>query len=469
MHKIFEIFLPNDTSEYEKTSIRILQYYLCFNVLACFTTATFISFYPSGDNTPFALIGGISVLLLVFLKYTGAKIIIGNIFIGIWAIILVDLSFDTGGIYSMDTLSIALLPLISFAIINYKSGVAWFLFYLGYLYYLWMLIDSPEMNEFYRTQTEMFDKNYYTLGNVMFSTFTFFLFLIFFFQNKKLLSQLKENQTILKKHVEQLDRQSILLKQTQEDLKRSNTELEEFAHVTSHDLKQPLRTVNNFANLLQNHLGRKELLDEETTQMLQFIVGGTSKMNTLITDLLAFAKLKKEADIAFEQINLDALLQSVLFDLKTQIDASEVTIHMPRLPTVEVIPVKMNQLFQNLISNAIKFRKQDRVCIIKIGVREQATHWEFSIKDNGIGIKKEYQESIFDPFKKLHNNSAYEGAGIGLATCMHIVKLHKGEIWVESNFGEETTFYFTIAKDLATASKEKKTLLAVTSNILETR
>lgn len=455
MLQVFERLLPNNTEEKEKISIRILQYYLCFTILACFVLGFIQWIFPNGDNTPFFLISGINVLLVLMLKYSGAKVLIGNIYIGIWATILVKLSFETGGVYSMDTMSLSLIPLTGFALINYKSGVGWLVLYVGFIFYLWMNVGTPEMDEYYRAQTLVFDKNYYVLGSLILSTFTFCLFFIFYFQNQRLLGQLKTNQAVLKSHVDKLDKQSILLKKAQADLKRSNTELEEFAYITSHDLKEPLHTVNNFANLLENQLDRKKILDGETSQMLQFIIAGTSKMKNLITDLLAFARLKKEVDITFEKVNLDNLLQSVLFDLKKQIDTNAVEIITPRLPELNVVPVKMNQLFQNLISNAVKFRNKDMVCTIQLEVKELARHWEFSIKDNGIGIPKKHQGKIFQPFKKLHSSSEFEGSGIGLATCMHIVQLHKGQIWVDSEVGEGTTFYFTIAKKITTSQQEK--------------
>lgn len=455
MLEIFDKFLPEDITEDERTSIRILKYFIFFTITACIILTVLDWLFPSGDNTPFLLIAGINILLVFVLKYTAAKTIVGNIYIGLWAMILVELSLHTGGLYSMDALSMTLIPLSGFALVNYRSGFGWLLFYLIYLAYLWAIIDTPEMAEFYRAQTLVFNKNYYVFGGLIFSIFTFCMFSIFYFQNQKLLGQLKTNQAALKKHVELLDQQSVLLKEAQEDLRRSNTELEEFAYITSHDLKQPLRTVNSFANLLQNHLNRQDILDGETAQMLQFIIAGSSKMNTLITDLLAFAKLKKEVDITFTKVNLDKLFQSVLFDLKDQIDTSGVIIRMGELPELFVIPVKMNQLFQNLISNAIKFRKKEETLTIRVSAKEKARHWEFAIKDNGIGIKKEHQEKIFAPFKKLHSSSEFEGSGIGLATCMHIVKLHQGRIWANSDFGVGTTFHFTIAKDLA-VTKERK-------------
>lgn len=451
-------FLPENITQGEVTSIRILQYFIVFTIFAC-TILTFIYWVsPIGDDTPFHLIAAFNIFLFFLLKFTGAKNIVGNLYIAIWAIILTQLSLRTGGIYSMDTLSMSLIPLVGFALLNHWSGFGWFLFYMGYIYYMWSIVDSPAANEIYKLQREVFDKNYYVLGGLVLAFFTFGIFSIFYYQNRKLVAQLLANEAFLKIHLDKLDKQSVLLKQAQDDLKRSNTELEEFAYVTSHDLKQPLRTVNSFASLLKDHLNKKNVLDKETTQMLQFIIAGSKKMNLLITDLLAFAKLKKEVDITFSKVNLAQLFNSVLFDLKDQLDTSGGLITVGLLPELAVIPVKMNQLFQNLISNAIKFRKKENKLEIRVSAEEKETHWEFTVKDNGIGIKKAHQEKIFAPFKKLHNSNEFEGSGIGLATCTHIVKLHNGHIWADSNFGQGTTFHFTIAKDLTKVSQKEKSI-----------
>ena len=182
MQKVLERLLPKNIVEDKRTSFRILTYYICFTIVACIVISIVEFFYPSGDKTPYIYIAGIGIGLLFLLKYTGAHILIGNAFIGLWAVILVSLSFETGGIYSMDAVSMSLIPLTSFALINYKAGIGWLLFYLSYLYYLWVVIDSPEMNEFYRAQTLVFDKNYYVMGSLIFSIFTFSMFFIFFFQ-----------------------------------------------------------------------------------------------------------------------------------------------------------------------------------------------------------------------------------------------------------------------------------------------
>lgn len=447
---MFNYFLPDE----DPLGLKILSYFLLFTIFVCGILTCLNWLYPQLGDIPYLLIGGLNIFLLGLLKYTKSKQLVGNLYIGIWTIILINMSLHSGGVYSMDTFTIAFIPLTAIALIDHKSGIAWLVFYGIYIWYMWAIIETPEINAFYRAQTLVFDKGYYAIGGFVLAVFTSGITSIFYFQNRNLITKLKAKEASLKAHVSQLSEQSILLKKTQEDLKRSNADLEDFAHVTSHDLMQPLRTVNSFATLLDGHLKRKEINDQRSTEMLQFIVSGSNKMQCLISDLLDFAILKKEGNIEYSEVNLKELLLSIQADLKDQIDSSGVTIENKGLPELFVIPVKMNQLFQNLISNAIKFRKKEEPLIIEIGAVEKTNHWGFFFKDNGIGIGEDFQQKIFEPFKKLHHSSEYSGSGIGLATCMHIVKLHQGSMWAESTLGKGSTFFFTIAKDLQNTSRD---------------
>lgn len=167
-------------------------------------------------------------------------------------------------------------------------------------------------------------------------------------------------------------------------------------------------------------------------------------MLRLVNDLLAYAKLSATKNVPFEKTPLNEVLDNVLGDLQNQIDTNKVTIERDNLPTVDVVPTKINQIFQNIISNAIKFKKEDEPLTIKIQSENKGSHWELAIEDNGIGIEKEHQEKIFAPFQKLHSEQEYSGSGIGLATCKRIVDMHKGEIWVESEKDKGTKFVFTL-------------------------
>ncbi len=237
-----------------------------------------------------------------------------------------------------------------------------------------------------------------------------------------------------------------------EELKRyiySNSELENFAHVVSHDMKQPLRTIYSFSKLLNNHLDKKELLDKDASEYLFFINKSIENIQILVDDLLTHSSISSTHNLQFHPQNLNDLLEVVKFNLHNQIVENNIQLYIKSLPEkLDVCKIKLNQLFQNLISNAIKFRKKEEPCIIHVKAIEMADHWKFSIQDNGIGIAPRYHEKIFQIFRKLHTQEEYKGSGIGLATCKKIIDFHEGDIWIESELGKGTTFFFTIRKGL---------------------
>jgi len=227
-----------------------------------------------------------------------------------------------------------------------------------------------------------------------------------------------------------------------EKLKTSNRELEQFAYVASHDLQEPLRMVSSFAQLLKRRYKGK--LDEDADDYIDFIIDGAQRMKDLIDDLLAFSRLNTQAR-EFEPVLMDVALNDVLNNLKTSITYNKAHISYDRLPVVKADPSQINQLLQNLIANAIKFCG-DEPPRIHISAEEQEEQWLFCVKDEGIGIDPQYQEQIFQIFKRLHTREEYEGTGIGLAICKRIVERHNGKIWVESELRKGSTFYFELPK-----------------------
>ncbi|MEJ2701146.1 MAG: PAS domain S-box protein [Sedimentisphaerales bacterium] len=231
-----------------------------------------------------------------------------------------------------------------------------------------------------------------------------------------------------------------LVKQRTNELARSNKDLEQFAYVASHDLQEPLRAVSGFVTLLQNRL--KDALDEKTTEYMDFTVDGVKRMQTLINGLLAYSRIDTRGKPP-ERTDSNKSLEEALLDLQTSIRESDAEITFDSLPTVHIDPVQLTQLFQNLISNAIKFRSELRPEIHVSAVRSNRA-WQFAVKDNGIGLDPEYRERIFMIFQRLHTRKKYPGTGIGLSLCKKIVERHGGRIWVESEQGRGSTFYFTV-------------------------
>jgi PAS domain S-box-containing protein len=230
------------------------------------------------------------------------------------------------------------------------------------------------------------------------------------------------------------------LRQTAQELQRSNRDLEQFAYVASHDLQEPLRAVGGYVKLLQHRFAEK--LDAKALQHIAGAADGAARMQRLITDLLAFSRVGSQGG-ALAPADLNELLNEALSNLRASIMEAGAKISSDPLPTLPVDALQIVLLFQNLIGNAIKFRS-GRTPEIHVGAQRQEGGWLLSIRDNGIGIEPQYFERIFQIFQRLHTRKQYPGTGIGLAICKKIVERHGGAIWVESQPGKGTTFYFSI-------------------------
>ena len=230
------------------------------------------------------------------------------------------------------------------------------------------------------------------------------------------------------------------LLKTLDELKRSNTELEQFAYVASHDLQEPLRAVAGMVQLLQQRY--KGQLDGRADEYIGLAVEGATRMQTLINDLLAYSRVERRGS-PIKSTDANAALQSALRNLGAAIFESGAVVTNGSLPTLEADATQLTQLFQNLIGNAIKFRGQDPPNI-HVEARDLGNAWQFSVSDNGIGIEPQYYERIFLVFQRLHTRRDYPGTGIGLSICKKIVERHGGRIWIESTPGQGTIFHFTI-------------------------
>jgi light-regulated signal transduction histidine kinase (bacteriophytochrome) len=231
-------------------------------------------------------------------------------------------------------------------------------------------------------------------------------------------------------------------KQYAEDLKQKNIELEQFAYVASHDLQEPLRTVSGFVELLKRHY--KANADESVNKYIDYITDASDRMRRLVQDLLDYSRLGRQRIL--ETIDCNEVVQNVLSDLTMAVQESHAVIDIDPLPVISGHPTEIKQLFQNLLSNSLKFRKPDEPPVIKVSVAAKEDHWLFSVTDNGIGIDEKYWTRIFVIFQRLHTKSEYEGTGIGLAHCKKIAELHNGKIWVNSIPGKFSTFYFTVKR-----------------------
>ncbi len=232
------------------------------------------------------------------------------------------------------------------------------------------------------------------------------------------------------------------LRQTMDKLKQSNAELEQFAYVASHDLQEPLRMVASYVQLLERRY--KGRLDGDADEFIGYAVDGANRMRALIDDLLTYSRVGRLGK-PFEPVDLNKTMAVVLQNLSATIDDSNAQVTYDKLPVVKADGGQLAQLFQNLIGNAIKFHGKEKPKV-HISVKEQDSQYLFAVKDNGIGINPEYYERLFKIFQRLHTREEYPGSGIGLAICKKIVERHGGRIWVESQSGIGSTFYFTLNK-----------------------
>jgi PAS domain S-box-containing protein len=224
-------------------------------------------------------------------------------------------------------------------------------------------------------------------------------------------------------------------------LKKSNKELQSFAFITSHDLQEPLRTMGSFAGLLKNRYEGK--LDSDADEFIEYMVSGASRMQDMISGLRDYSRAGTQGD-KFKVFSSEEVLRDVLFSLKPFIEECNAEVTYDSLPVIFADESQIRVIFQNLISNALKFRKKDENPKIHISAREDGDEYVFTVSDNGIGIEEQYSDRIFEVFKRLHPVGEYEGAGIGLAIVKRIMERHGGYIWVESSINEGSNFCFTI-------------------------
>ncbi len=267
-------------------------------------------------------------------------------------------------------------------------------------------------------------------------------------------SNLKNVNEMLALEIEEKKKIELLLKQKAKELERSNTELEQFAFIASHDMQEPLRNVSNYSELLQKRY--KNRLDDKADKYIHYIIDGTTRMRKLIQDLLTYSRIHmNESD--FKNVDTEIIIKMALSNISKALEDRKAEITYTSLPKIKANETQMIQLFQNLIENAIKYNNNENPKVeIKVRQNNKTLEkeseekrrnnmlWEFSMTDNGIGIEEKHYDTIFEMFSRLHGKGEYSGTGIGLAVCKKIVEKHGGEIWVRSGQGEGSTFFFTI-------------------------
>jgi PAS domain S-box-containing protein len=234
-----------------------------------------------------------------------------------------------------------------------------------------------------------------------------------------------------------------LLNSTLENLERSNQELEQFAYVASHDLQEPLRMVSSYTQLLERRY--KDKLDQDANDFIKYAVDGANRMQKLINDLLDYSRISSKGK-EFTKVDASLILGQAVSNLHQMITENTALVANEDLPVLNVDESQIVRVFQNLIENAIKYKKKNELPKIHISCKERNDFYEFSVKDNGIGMDMQFHDRVFTIFQRLHSKEEYSGTGIGLSICKRIVERHGGKIWFESKINEGTTFYFTLKK-----------------------
>jgi signal transduction histidine kinase len=257
-------------------------------------------------------------------------------------------------------------------------------------------------------------------------------------QNTALIGELIAMQEGLKRSHDELE---LRVEERTLELSRTNAELERFAYIASHDLQEPLRNTANFALLIDSRY--RDRLDADGREFLQYIVSGVKHMRELVDSLLAHSRVGLPAQIG--PIDCEALLDKILAGFKTAIAESGATVTHDPLPVVEGDAGQLEQVFSNLLSNALKFRGQEAPRV-HVGVAGRGDEWEFSVHDNGIGVPPRYAMQIFEMFERLHSHAQFPGTGMGLAICRKVVENHHGRIWLDADNGTGAKFVFTLPR-----------------------
>lgn len=274
-------------------------------------------------------------------------------------------------------------------------------------------------------------------SNVLFLSAVFTLIIPFFFSRLEVI--LIEKIQLL----ESVRQSNLALKNSIEEVRSKNLELEQFAYVASHDLQEPLRMITGFMNLLKRNYENQ--LDNKARQYIHYARDGAQRMKQIILDLLLYSSSNKPIEL-IEKVNLNELVAEYKLLRRKLITEKMATIEYDGLPIILSYKAPITQVFHSLLDNALKYVKESVPPRIQIQAKEKEAFWELAIKDNGIGIDEKFYDKIFVIFQRLHNRSKYDGTGIGLSIANRIVEFLGGQIWVESKMGEGSTFYFTVAK-----------------------
>jgi signal transduction histidine kinase len=438
-----DFFIPkqfiNSPVEYRKALILSWSHILLYIVLI--GTFGIASTFINAGLTMAFIVGAFIILpasFFIFRKWANLTLS-GNIIVFTWYLVIALQIPTTGGVFSDNVVWLIVSPFIAFFVMGLRWGLFWMIIILCTFTSVYLYGKShPGINNFINND------DYYFFSYSSLSLFIFGFLYIFERSQTKVLQELSEKNVILEEQKKEISAQSEALKLKDEKLQKSNADLQNFAYSASHDLKEPLRMIGMYTQLLQRRI--KPTLDERSEEYMFYMTDGVKRMQKLLDDLLLYSRLGKN-DNDVQDIDMNQTILMVIYNLTVTIKETNTAIIASNLPTICASSTEMMQLFQNMIANAIKFRRADVAPEIMILHTENEKEHTITLQDNGIGIKEEYKEKVFNIFTKLHSTSQYEGSGIGLATCKKIVEEMGGRMWLTSTEGVGTTFYFTFPKN----------------------
>ncbi|TAK37451.1 MAG: hypothetical protein EPO28_11885, partial [Saprospiraceae bacterium] len=395
--------------------------------------------FPDAANPPLKLAMLITIGLALIFKYFGNFTLSGNLLALFLSFVLVESIPTSGGLYSDNLLWLLAAPLMALLFANPRSGLLWLIGLLGYTAYQYFLEINAAVS--FREQTLDLDAMYYFITYSGLFIIVVGVVLIFARGQALIINALNEKQEELERQKQEIQNQAQSLKEAQVQLQGSNRELEQFAYAASHDLKEPLRMIGTYTQLIQRKLN--DHLDEATGEYMHFVTDGVTRMDKLLTDLLEYSRLGR-VNTQTTKTDLGEILFVVINNLMMVMKDSNASIYSNPLPTIKAPSTQMIQLFQNLIANSIKFRQKGVEPVIEINYSFEDGNHVFTFHDNGIGIPEEHRKNVFNIFERLHTRQEYEGTGIGLATCKKIVTNLGGDIWVASTGKPGSKFQFTL-------------------------
>jgi signal transduction histidine kinase len=436
VQELIQYFIPQEIEKedfrfYKSQSfVSVILGLICINSLLVLylSSVQSIADYALG-YTPFLLL----IVLFTFKRF-GKLELYGNLIICIIMLSCITEAYNTQGLYSDAMIWVCICPILSTLFSNRFIGLIWYVLSLIFVFALYYLESVDFTN--HHNASSLYTYEYMMV--CFFGFYTAIFAVIFLFDQGQQLTI-----TRLQNQKKETELQKTALQAAKDNLKIKNNDLENFAYAASHDLKEPLRMIAMYTQLLERRMEGQ--LSDENKEFMAFVTDGVFRMESLLNDLLLYSRMGRGVE-ALVEVNLNRIMLIVENILTVSIKESNCEISYQPLPTILASKTEMTQLFQNLFANSIKFKQENEDSQVSILYTDEPEFHYFTVADNGIGIAPEYQKKVFDIFTRIHTIKQYSGSGIGLSTCKKIVENMGGTIWLESEQNVGTKIHFRIPK-----------------------